>query len=263
MLTTNELQERFKNVEVTADELATFDSLAISVKAWILLLCDNDHATAIFLSQLLYWTEKKAKEGKDSVEIYKTIKEWEKETGLSRYQQEKARRLLKSAGILTERRKRIANCMCVVHYTLNLEVLQDYMKLVAKQAKSEGKLERFKLAQERKFKQTAEWKAKNAARMKNAPLKTKLQLMQEKLAEQQRRNLMKAAKKQAIATSAANVKNEAIAEQPPQQKFVPKLMLLMRNPELCNRITELQKEGLSYKEAHDKALFERDQLSLI
>ena len=148
MLTTNELQKRFEHVQVTAQEINALDTLTLTVKSWILLLCNNNHATAIFLSQLMYWTEQKLKEGKGEIEIYKTIKEWEEETGLSRYQQEQARRFLRAANILTERRKRTANCMCVVHYTLKVEVLQEYMELVAKQLKNEGKLNRYVIAQE-------------------------------------------------------------------------------------------------------------------
>ncbi len=203
MLTTNELQKRFEHVQVTAQEINALDTLTLTVKSWILLLCNNNHATAIFLSQLMYWTEQKLKEGKGEIEIYKTIKEWEEETGLSRYQQEQARRFLRAAGILTERRKRTANCMCVVHYTLKVEVLQEYMELVAKQLKSEGKLDRHVIAQTKKFEKTAKWQAKNAERMKNAPLKTKLQLMQQKLAAEQLRKIQKEAKKRGRQSTAA------------------------------------------------------------
>jgi len=57
---------------------------------------------AIFLCQLLYWYGK----GKDPDGwIYKTQKEFEEETALSRYEQEHARRKLKSLGILEEERR--------------------------------------------------------------------------------------------------------------------------------------------------------------
>ncbi len=39
--------------------------------------------------------------------------------------------------------------------------------------------------------------------------------------------------------------------------------MLMRQPQLAARIKELQNEGMSFKDAYEKALFERDQLPLI
>lgn len=55
---------------------------------------------SIFLSQLFYW---QGKEANSSGWIYKTQKEWENETGLSRDEQQTARRRLCKAGILTEK----------------------------------------------------------------------------------------------------------------------------------------------------------------
>ena len=54
---------------------------------------------AIFLSQLGYWTPKAAD---PNGWVYKTQAEWETETGLTRWEQETARRQLRDRGILTE-----------------------------------------------------------------------------------------------------------------------------------------------------------------
>ncbi|HDX8826326.1 TPA: replication protein RepO [Klebsiella michiganensis] len=56
---------------------------------------------ALFLSQMTYWTNRSDDDGW----VYKTQEEWEEETGLSRYEQEGARKKLRSIGVLLEKRK--------------------------------------------------------------------------------------------------------------------------------------------------------------
>ncbi|WOD97413.1 hypothetical protein REM94_05800 [Klebsiella pneumoniae] len=56
---------------------------------------------ALFLSQMIYWTNRSDDDGW----VYKTQEEWEEETGLSRYEQEGARKKLRSIGVLQEKRK--------------------------------------------------------------------------------------------------------------------------------------------------------------
>ncbi|EPG3452740.1 replication protein RepO [Klebsiella oxytoca] len=56
---------------------------------------------ALFLSQMTYWTNRSDDEGW----VYKTQEEWEEETGLSRYEQEGARKKLRSIGVLLEKKK--------------------------------------------------------------------------------------------------------------------------------------------------------------
>lgn len=56
---------------------------------------------ALFLSQITYWTNRSDDDGW----VYKTQEEWEEETGLSRYEQEGARKKLRSIGVLLEKRK--------------------------------------------------------------------------------------------------------------------------------------------------------------
>lgn len=56
---------------------------------------------ALFLSQMTYWTNRSDDDGW----VYKTQEELEEETGLSRYEQEGARKKLRSIGVLLEKRK--------------------------------------------------------------------------------------------------------------------------------------------------------------
>lgn len=55
---------------------------------------------ALLLSQLIYWTNRT-----EDGWIYKTQEEWEDETGLTRYEQEGARKKLRSLGLLIEQKK--------------------------------------------------------------------------------------------------------------------------------------------------------------
>jgi len=77
---------------------------------------------ALFLSQMTYWTNRSSDDGW----VYKTQDEWEEETGLSRYEQEGARKKLRSLGVLLEKKK------CVparLFYKVDNDVL--YQLLVA------------------------------------------------------------------------------------------------------------------------------------
>lgn len=71
----------------------------------------------IFLSQLIYWTGKQNdKEGW----IYKTQKEIEEETGLSRYEQESARKTLKKKGLIEEKKMGVP---CKLYFKVNVEAV--------------------------------------------------------------------------------------------------------------------------------------------
>ncbi|HZH92195.1 MAG TPA: hypothetical protein VEX70_16480 [Pyrinomonadaceae bacterium] len=72
---------------------------------------------ALFLSQLLYWTDKGRRA--DGF-IYKTYKEWENEICLSEYEVKKARKNLEAKGILETKVMR-ANGNPTVHYFLDSE----------------------------------------------------------------------------------------------------------------------------------------------
>lgn len=73
----------------------------------------------LFLCQLLYW------EGKQQSKerwIYKTREELTEETGLSRYEQETARKNLKKLGFLEEK---LAGIPATLHYRINLEAVNN------------------------------------------------------------------------------------------------------------------------------------------
>jgi hypothetical protein len=79
-------------------------------------------AAGTFLRQLVYWIGKKH----DPEEwIYKTLSEMEEETGLSRKQQEKTRKILRTAGVLEEVKRGIP---CRVWYRVDLEALLGVME---------------------------------------------------------------------------------------------------------------------------------------
>jgi len=74
---------------------------------------------AVFLCQLLYWTDKGSR---TDGYIWKTQDDWEKETGLSRYEQKTARNHLIELGLLEEK---LAGIPATMHYRINLEALTD------------------------------------------------------------------------------------------------------------------------------------------
>jgi hypothetical protein len=78
---------------------------------------------AVFASQLLYWTGKGKIAGNW---IYKTQAEMEEETGLTRSNQETARKTLIKMGILEEARRGVPGRM---HYRLDLDKLADLLTM--------------------------------------------------------------------------------------------------------------------------------------
>ncbi|EPV8469948.1 hypothetical protein ACWAS0_004905 [Klebsiella pneumoniae] len=77
---------------------------------------------ALFLSQMTYWTNRSDDDGW----VYKTQEEWEEETGLSRYEQEGARKKLRSIGVLLEKKKGVPSRL---FYKIDNDVL--FQALVA------------------------------------------------------------------------------------------------------------------------------------
>ncbi len=72
---------------------------------------------ALMLSQAVYWSKRtKSREGW----FYKTQSEWEEETGLTRREQETARKRLVSAGVLEEKRQGIP---CRMFFRVDMGVL--------------------------------------------------------------------------------------------------------------------------------------------
>lgn len=82
-------------------------------------------SAAVFLSNLIYWHDR----GADPDWIYKTQEQIEMETGLSRTEQDTARRQLKMLGFLRECRRGIPAKM---HYHLDLEKLNSAFDIFSK-----------------------------------------------------------------------------------------------------------------------------------
>ncbi|MGP4313221.1 replication protein RepO [Escherichia coli] len=94
---------------------------------------------ALFLSQLTYWTNRTTDDGW----VYKTQDEWEEETGLSRYEQEGARKKLRGLGILLERKQGLP---ARLYYKIDNDVLCQLLTSAYKDAEKphtgEGKTTR-------------------------------------------------------------------------------------------------------------------------
>jgi len=96
-----------------------FPQRAIAYQPGLALIFDSP-CTGIFVSQLLYWQDKgKNREGW----IYKSIPELQKETGLSRYNQETAIKKCVELGFLeTKLTGRVPRTR---HFRLNIETLKE------------------------------------------------------------------------------------------------------------------------------------------
>lgn len=79
---------------------------------------------ALLLSNAIYWTNRLPAE-RDGW-FYKTKEEWEKETGLSRKEQDRARQQLIERGLLEVRRSKIAEdeCVTALWFRVNVDALQ-------------------------------------------------------------------------------------------------------------------------------------------
>lgn len=82
----------------------------------------------IFLSQLLYWSDK-GKRGDGY--IWKTQEDWEDETALTRREQESARKILKSKGLIEEKLQGIP---AKLYYKINTDILYDLLDTLYVQA---------------------------------------------------------------------------------------------------------------------------------
>lgn len=77
---------------------------------------------ALMLSQMVYWSKRtKDRNGY----FYKTQEEWETETGLTRWEQETARKKLRELGFVSEHKHGVP---CKVHFKVNHEAL--YLALI-------------------------------------------------------------------------------------------------------------------------------------
>lgn len=105
------------NAEITIIKLieAMNDQPIAFNKHYVFIGCGINGA--LMLSQLVYWSSRTKK--KDGW-IYKTHQEWTQETGLTRREQDTARKTLKSLGFLTEKKQGVP---CKVYFKVEHEKL--------------------------------------------------------------------------------------------------------------------------------------------
>lgn len=86
-------------------------------------------AGAVFLSQLVYWARRMDRE------FYKSVDDWSEETGLTRYEQESARKKLKALGVLKVKRKGVP---ARLFYSLDFVALDHVISQFAESNKLES-----------------------------------------------------------------------------------------------------------------------------
>jgi hypothetical protein len=85
---------------------------------------------ALFLSQAWYWKDRASITiNKKSGWFYKTAQEWEEETGLTRREQENARRICRDRGLIEEKLKR-ANKHATRHFWVNTKRITELIEHV-------------------------------------------------------------------------------------------------------------------------------------
>jgi len=82
----------------------------------------GDIETALFLSQVIYWSDRGKQFGGW---FYKTYQEWERELGLNEYKIRKAKKKLEELGILQTKIKK-ADGNPTVHYKLLIKPFEDW-----------------------------------------------------------------------------------------------------------------------------------------
>jgi hypothetical protein len=86
-------------------------------------MLDGDIKTALFLSQVIYWSDKG---GRGDGWFYKTDKEWKDELSLSEYECKKARDKLSQEGVLLLDKKK-ANGVPTMHYKVDWDNLSKWV----------------------------------------------------------------------------------------------------------------------------------------
>ena len=89
---------------------------------------------AVMLSQLVYWADKS---NDRNGWIYKTGKEWTEETGLTRREQDTARKNLKELGFIDEHKHGVP---CKVHFKVNQEALYDALVNLAQKRQTDAQI---------------------------------------------------------------------------------------------------------------------------
>ena len=92
---------------------------------------------AVMLSQAMYWTPRTTLDPDGW--FFKTQEEWAEETGLSRTEQENARRVLRGIGVLEEKKQGVP---CRLFFKVNTENL--YLRLMEPVKVSKGKFSKSK-----------------------------------------------------------------------------------------------------------------------
>lgn len=98
------------SIESLLDRPIAFQRVFVSLGAGV--------TGALLLSQAVYWSRRSTLRGGW---FYKTREEWEEETGLTRREQEGARKKLRELGVLEEKKQGIP---CKTYYRINTERLQ-------------------------------------------------------------------------------------------------------------------------------------------
>ena len=89
---------------------------------------------AVMLSQLVYWADK----SKDpNGWIYKTSKEWTEETGLTRREQDTARKNLRELGFIDEHKHGVP---CKTHYKVNQDALYSSLLELAQKRQTDAQI---------------------------------------------------------------------------------------------------------------------------
>jgi hypothetical protein len=114
-------------------------------------------ASALFLSQACFWAKTK-----DWGRFWKTQEEWERETGLSRREQESARKALRKLGVLEEKLEGIPPRL---YYQVKIEVLADL--LVPETPSQYGGKRQIEMAENAKLYKEAEMSSEMSSEMIN------------------------------------------------------------------------------------------------
>lgn len=118
-------EQRLSNQKIIFELLQklTGQSNVLTIPRLFVELFDGDHGQALFLSQLIYWSDKGSN---PDGWFYKTYTEWYQETLLSEYKVRKAVKLLESENIVKTKIKK-ANGNPTLHYKIDPKSLHDWL----------------------------------------------------------------------------------------------------------------------------------------
>lgn len=105
------------NIELLFDKPIAFHRPLVSISGSV--------TAALLLSQAIYWSKRCATHDDGNKWFYKTQADWEEETGLTRYEQESARKVLRDKGILKEKR---AGIPAKLFFTVDFDKLSELIE---------------------------------------------------------------------------------------------------------------------------------------